>query len=159
MFIFSRCTNDIISTFWYSLWFRTWKNPLRVSFPGSSLLWIPLFGLHSCVCLAYWTEGSSVLLFKEVEIGFHKKKLKKHMVNLDAYRWKLLKQRLHHPCVWSTLSCQEYPKKRHTKGGAVNGGPLHTVQSSVSNQKKNLTRFWDMFSIAIHVGINILKAF
>ena len=38
MFIFSRCTNDIITTFWYSLWFRTWKNPLRVSFPGSSLL-------------------------------------------------------------------------------------------------------------------------
>ena len=48
------------------------------------------------------------------------------MVNLDAYRWKPLKQRLHHPCVWSTLSCQEYPKKRHTKGGAMNGGPLTT---------------------------------
>ena len=40
MFIFSRCTNDIITTFWYSLWFWTWKNPLRVSFPGSSLLWV-----------------------------------------------------------------------------------------------------------------------
>ena len=43
MFIFSRCTNDIISTFWYSFWFPTWKNPSRVSFPWSSLLWV---GLH-----------------------------------------------------------------------------------------------------------------
>ena len=40
IFIFSRWTNDIITTFWYALWFLTWKNPSRVSFPGFSLLWL-----------------------------------------------------------------------------------------------------------------------
>ena len=50
MFIFSRCTNDIITTFWYSIWFWAWKNPLRVSFPGSSLLWfkVTLFQWYLC---------------------------------------------------------------------------------------------------------------
>ena len=38
MFIFSRCTNDIITTFWYSFWLLTWKTPSGVSISGSSLL-------------------------------------------------------------------------------------------------------------------------
>ena len=48
MFIFSRCTNDIITTFSYSFWFLTWKNPSRVSFPGSSLLCIVPGFSRSC---------------------------------------------------------------------------------------------------------------
>ena len=38
MFILSRFSNDIITTFWYSFWLLTWKNPSGVSIPGSSLL-------------------------------------------------------------------------------------------------------------------------
>ena len=43
MFIFSRCINDIITTFWYSFWLLTCKTPSGVSFPGSSLLWLGLW--------------------------------------------------------------------------------------------------------------------
>ena len=38
---FCRCTNDVTMTFWYLYWFQICKKPLGVSFPGSSVLWIP----------------------------------------------------------------------------------------------------------------------
>ena len=34
MFIFSRCTNDISTIFWYSFCFQTWNNHRGVSIPG-----------------------------------------------------------------------------------------------------------------------------
>ena len=39
MFIFSSCTNNIITIFWYYFWGLTWKSPPGVPIPGSSLLW------------------------------------------------------------------------------------------------------------------------
>ena len=59
MFIFSRCTNYIITTFWYSFWFPTWKNPSRFSFPGSSLLCLGyLVKLNVCLEEAYYVYPS-----------------------------------------------------------------------------------------------------
>ena len=73
MFTFSRCTSDIITTFWYSFWLPTLKNLSRVSIPGSSLLWFGLacdqtirkffldknaFCLSNCLFLVYYQEFS-----------------------------------------------------------------------------------------------------
>ena len=56
MFIFSRCTNDIITKFWYSFWLLTWKNPSGVSIPGSSHLWL---GIALWVPMNPWVSRTS----------------------------------------------------------------------------------------------------